>query len=135
VTLALICGGRDMLDRRAAFDALDAAHWLLELTGVVEGGQRTPGPDGRPIGGGDFWASLWARSHSLPCRTMRADWRRWGRAAGPIRNQQMLDENPIDVTLALPGSTGTLDMIQRSEASGILTLKIGPWRASQLLDR
>ncbi len=49
-----------------------------------------------------------------------ADWTRYGLGAGPIRNQQMIDENP-DTTLALvfhpdlANSKGTKDMVKRLE--------------------
>lgn len=47
-----------------------------------------------------------------------ADWDTHGRAAGPIRNQQMADSG-ADVCLAFPGGRGTADMVRRAEAAGI----------------
>lgn len=49
-----------------------------------------------------------------------ADWKTHGKAAGPIRNQQMLDAG-ADLVLAfpLPGSKGTLDMIHRAKRAGV----------------
>lgn len=50
-----------------------------------------------------------------------AEWVHYGRAAGPIRNQQMLDEHP-DLVLAfhsdIANSTGTADMIARARKKG-----------------
>jgi len=46
-----------------------------------------------------------------------ADWDTHGKAAGPIRNQAMLDHHPdIDLVLAFPSpeSRGTWDMVQRA---------------------
>jgi len=53
-----------------------------------------------------------------------AKWERDGDAAGPIRNQLMLEENPdIDLVLAfhanLGESRGTADMLRRAEKAGI----------------
>jgi hypothetical protein len=53
-----------------------------------------------------------------------AKWNIYGKGAGPIRNQQMLDENPdIDLVLAfhngIESSKGTKDMIQRADKKGI----------------
>ena len=51
-----------------------------------------------------------------------ADWGRQKKAAGPIRNQQMLDEYAPDVLVAFRASgksSGTDDMIGRAEKSGI----------------
>lgn len=46
-----------------------------------------------------------------------ADWKRYGRAAGPVRNKQMLDEGKPDLILAfhddIKDSRGTKDMINR----------------------
>jgi hypothetical protein len=52
--------------------------------------------------------------------TYPADWKQHGKAAGPIRNQQMVDTKP-DLVLAfpLPGSRGTWDAVERAEAKGI----------------
>jgi hypothetical protein len=52
-----------------------------------------------------------------------ADWNRYGRAAGPIRNQQMLDEGAPDAVIAfsvnLESSRGTADMVRRSRNAGL----------------
>lgn len=59
-----------------------------------------------------------------------ADWATYGKRAGSIRNQQMLDENPdIDICYAYPGaaSVGTWDMVKRAESSGIWVVTFGPY--------
>jgi hypothetical protein len=38
-----------------------------------------------------------------------------GNAAGPIRNQEMLDKGKPYATIAFPGRTGTADMVRRSK--------------------
>lgn len=60
-----------------------------------------------------------------------ASWKRLGRAAGPIRNQRMLDEGKPTRALAFaddvmlmdgkwwPTTPGTLDMVMRLRRSGI----------------
>jgi len=50
-----------------------------------------------------------------------ADWVKYGRGAGPIRNQQMLDMGPDQVWAFhdnLACSKGTLDMVRRSKRAG-----------------
>jgi YspA, cpYpsA-related SLOG family len=57
-----------------------------------------------------------------------ADWERHSRAAGPIRNQEMLDHHPdIDLVLAFPApdSRGTWDMVERA-IKARLTVRIHP---------
>jgi hypothetical protein len=51
-----------------------------------------------------------------------ANWDKYGKAAGGIRNQQMLDENEIDTAVAFPGGTGTKDMIKKARKAGICTI-------------
>jgi hypothetical protein len=52
-----------------------------------------------------------------------ADWNTHGKAAGPIRNRQMLKEGKPDVVLAfhedLGRSKGTADMVRAAKAAGI----------------
>jgi hypothetical protein len=53
-----------------------------------------------------------------------ADWDQYGKAAGPIRNQKMLDEHKPDVIWAFRSygkSSGTDDMVRRGEAAQIPT--------------
>lgn len=51
-----------------------------------------------------------------------ADWEKHGKAAGPIRNQQMLDEGKPDLVLVFPGGKGTADMVLKAEKACIRTI-------------
>jgi len=57
-----------------------------------------------------------------------AKWHIYGRAAGPIRNQQMIDQGKPDIVLAfhdfLEKSKGTKDMINRARNVGIKVILI-----------
>lgn len=59
-----------------------------------------------------------ARQLGLAVEVHPADWGRYGKAAGPIRNQEML-ESGIDLVIALPGGRGTADMVRRAEGAGV----------------
>ena len=53
-----------------------------------------------------------------------ADWKTHGRAAGPIRNKQMLSEGKPDIVLAFHDdigrpNCGTLDMIKQANKAGV----------------
>jgi len=48
-----------------------------------------------------------------------ANWAELGRKAGPIRNQQMLDEGKPNLVVAFPGGRGTADIVRRARAAGI----------------
>lgn len=80
---------------------------------LVEGG----------AGGADkICADIW-RSWKRPIETHRADWTRYGKAAGPVRNQDMVNMG-ADLTLGfvMPDSVGTLDCLRRSRVAGIPTI-------------
>lgn len=70
--------------------------------------------------GADNCAGMVARTMGFTVERYPANWSKWGRAAGVIRNQEMLDKG-ADIILAfwLNGSTGTYDMIQRGLKAGI----------------
>lgn len=56
-----------------------------------------------------------------------ADWKTHGRAAGPIRNQQMLEEGKPDLVIAFSGGAGTADMTRRAKNAGVEVIKVvGP---------
>ncbi len=48
-----------------------------------------------------------------------ADWNKHKKAAGSIRNQQMIDEGKPDLVVAFPGGPGTADMVRRAKKAGI----------------
>lgn len=76
--------------------------------------------------GADTIASNAAKSLGIPTESYPAQWDKYGRGAGPIRNQQMLDTKP-DLVVAfthkpLSESKGTKDMITRARRAGVKTL-------------
>jgi len=74
--------------------------------------------------GADTIADIVGNELGMDVRPYPARWSKYGRAAGPIRNKEMLDENP-DIKLALAfhsdleRSKGTRDMIIRLKRAGI----------------
>lgn len=105
----LVCGGRDYEDRATIFDALDKIHKHRGIVMVISGMAR----------GADSIAVEWARSRDVPRMEFRADWDRYGKRAGYLRNQQMLAEGKPDVVVAFPGGRGTAMMIEISKKAGV----------------
>lgn len=101
----IVCGGREYKDRERLYDVLDG-HGIVE---VAQGGAP----------GADTLAFDWAWSRGVPVKAFPADWKAHGRAAGPIRNQRMLDEFKPDAVIAFPGGRGTADMVRRARAAGV----------------
>lgn len=74
--------------------------------------------------GADTCADFIAKSLGLIPKPYPADWNLYKKAAGPIRNRQMLKENPdVELVLAfhehIEESKGTKDMIEIAENAGI----------------
>ena len=107
--IVLVCGGRDYTDADRAFEVLDALHAKHTFTWVVHGNAR----------GADTLGAMWADSRNIPSTPYPANWTKHGKAAGPIRNQLMLDSEAIDMVVSFPGGRGTADMVRRAKAKGI----------------
>lgn len=112
----LICGGRDYNDYRSMGIVLeDVIRGWGTITTVIHGGAR----------GADALAGQWAREHNIPSVVFPAEWEKHGRAAGPIRNEEMLREGDPDLVVAFPGGRGTADMVRRSRNAGKPVLEVG----------
>lgn len=110
----LVCGGRDYTDKMAVWYYLDA-YGPPEITEIVSGMAR----------GVDSFAAEWATRFGFKLYKFPADWKKHGNRAGPIRNQQMLDEGKPDLVIAFPGGNGTKDMVTRSKKAGIKVIEVG----------
>ena len=67
--------------------------------------------------GTDFAVVNWTGYEGYP-----ADWNTHGKAAGYIRNQQMLDSG-IDLAIQFPGGKGTADMRRRLDKAGVKVIE------------
>lgn len=61
----------------------------------------------------------------IPCLNYPANWSKYKKKAGPIRNQQMLDEGKPDLVVAFSGGTGTADMVHRAKVANVKVIEIG----------
>lgn len=110
----LVCGGRDYIDEERAFSVLDVAHAANPIIKLIHGAAA----------GADMLAAMWAAKHNVQTEAFPADWDRHGRAAGPIRNRQMLDEGKPDIVIAFPGGRGTRNMIEQAEGANVPVAKV-----------
>lgn len=104
----LISGSRGWTDKQRIIDALDK---LPKIDIIIQGGAK----------GADSIARDIAKERNIQCITYPALWNKYGRAAGMIRNQQMLDEGKPDIVLAFPKKTsiGTFGMMRIAKKAGI----------------
>ena len=111
----LICGGRD-------FDSGKVWYWLehcmraevgfigaFHVECIIHGGAK----------GADSAAARWAESEGIKVLAFSADWKKHGKAAGPIRNRRMIVDGSPDVVIAFPGGKGTANMVKLAEEYGI----------------
>ncbi len=110
----LVTGGRSYSDKAYLWSILDG-YGPPEVSEIISG--MAPGAD--------TFAAEWAERFGFPLHKFPADWRKHGRAAGPIRNQRMIDEGKPDLVIAFPGGTGTADCVRRAEAAGIRVIRVG----------
>jgi hypothetical protein len=117
--IALFCGSRDWCDSTAIFDELENAWktaqeefratkrsdlWILH--GAAPGADTIAGITA-------IWMGFTV--HSYP-----ADWARYGKPAGILRNKQMLDQEPDRVyAFILNSSPGTSHTISEAVQRGI----------------
>jgi hypothetical protein len=104
MTRVLVCGGRDFSDAAMLESELNEIHEYRNITQVIHGAAS----------GADKLAGMWAKGRGIPSIACPAAWDVYGKAAGPMRNQYMLDVHKPDLVVAFPGGRGTADMISRA---------------------
>lgn len=110
----IVAGGRTFPYIGFVFQKLDEFHAQSPITTVIHGGAK----------GVDTIAGEWCKSRlGVDPVVYPAKWNTHKLAAGPIRNQQMIDEGTPDVVILFPGNNGTRDMERRAKSAGIPTVR------------
>lgn len=118
--ILLVTGGRRYADRERLYAELDRVHAERRIRTLVQGGAS----------GADMLAIEWCAHRAVKCQTFAASWSKLGRAAGPMRNQEMVDEvsrigsHIGALCLAFPGGSGTADCIRRARSAGIRVVEV-----------
>jgi hypothetical protein len=106
----LFCGGRNFQDIRLVELLFER---LPKNFIVIHGGAK----------GADSLVDATARRHGLIIEVYKADWNKYGKSAGPVRNYEMLAQQPKYVC-AFDGGTGTAHMISIALQKQITVYKI-----------
>ena len=109
----IIAGGRNYRLTLTDRDKLDVLSREIRIDEVVSGHAFGADRDGE----------AWADSKEIPVVRFDADWVKYKRGAGPIRNSEMAGY--ADALVAFQGGKGTNDMVKKAKAAG---LKIYDWR-------
>jgi hypothetical protein len=102
----IIAGGRDFTDFALLTRKCDSILRNVKHVKVIEG----------EAAGADKLGKKWAILRGHPYVAMPADWALNGKAAGPIRNEQMARIGEALIAFWDGKSRGTKDMIERAKA-------------------
>lgn len=105
----LVCGGRDFYDWRLLENMLYELLKGETENYIISGGAS----------GADSLAHQYALYNNIYFILYSADWIKHGRAAGYIRNQEMLTNGKPDIVVAFPGGKGTAHMVKIAKEAGI----------------
>lgn len=96
----IVTGGRTYDDWIMVQDILE----LFKIKTIIQGGAF----------GADQLARGYAKLHNIECITVQALWDLHGKAAGPIRNREMLVRFPDAIVIAFPGGPDTTNCVKQA---------------------
>jgi len=103
----LVTGGRKYQRWTTVYGVLDEHHKRFPIRLLVQGGAT----------GVDRFGREWAAHNGIPWKSEKPKYRRYGRGAPTVRNQEMLDKYKPRLVVAFPGNRGTLDMTRKAYAA------------------
>lgn len=106
----IVTGGRHYEDRLMTHKVLS----LINPDFVVQGGAP----------GADSLALIWAKVNKKEHDTIKADWNKYGNAAGPFRNRAMLEKYPNATVVAFPGNNGMANCIKQALELNITVIRV-----------
>ena len=105
----IIAGTRNFTDYAQLCSFADEVLAEAEDVEIVSGGAS----------GAAALGERYARERGHGLKIFPAEWKKWGRAAGPIRNAQMADYADALIAFWDGKSAGTRDMIRKAEEKGL----------------
>lgn len=113
----IVCGGRNFNDYDRMKDEIDKI--IAKFNRYVQEIEIVSGH----CAGADQLGEQYARERGYPCKVFPANWEKYGRSAGPIRNSEMIKyalkvNVPIVVAFRSPRTKGTNDTIKKATKMG-----------------
>ena len=112
----LVCGDRHWDDQKYLFAVLDRLLVKHRFEVLIEGEAK----------GADTLAREWAEGRGITVLPFLADWKTYKKAAGPIRNRQMLERGEPTLVIAfhrdIGRSKGTASMLALAKKYLVPTL-------------
>jgi len=110
--IILVCGGREWNNLEVMVREMEC---LPKVATIVHGAAK----------GADTMAGLIAEQLGMTVLPFPADWKKYGRSAGPVRNREMFRKTDPDLVLAfhenIDASKGTKDMVNYARQQGCPT--------------
>jgi len=105
--ITIIAGSRSCIEYNEILHAIKECPW--RVTKVISGGAR----------GADALGEKWAKRNNIPTEIFYADWEKYGRRAGYLRNEVMADHAQALIALWDGESRGTKHMINIAERKAL----------------
>lgn len=100
----VVAGGRD-------FNNTDLVEYAFKQIGI--------GPNDTVVHGAcrgaDLLCATIAKLYGAKTEAHPADWKRYGKSAGPVRNREML-QSGVDMLIAFPGGRGTFNAVMTAKS-------------------
>jgi hypothetical protein len=104
----IIAGSRNVTEHEVR-NAIGKCSWIGFASAIVSGGAR----------GADKYGENWAEEQSINVYRYLADWEKYGKRAGPLRNK-LMSENAEGLIAIWDGkSRGTCNMIELAKENGL----------------
>lgn len=101
----IIAGSRSIAEYATVALAIEASEWAEEITEVVSGGAH----------GVDSAGEQWAAWNDKRIKVFTPQWKTYGKAAGPMRNEDMARYANAAIIVWDGESRGSMDMLERAE--------------------
>jgi predicted Rossmann fold nucleotide-binding protein DprA/Smf involved in DNA uptake len=106
--ICIIAGSRNAT-KEETYKAIQESGFMDEISTVVSGCAK----------GADTWGEAWAKERWIKISRYPADWTKYGKAAGPIRNLLMATVADALIAVRINNSRGATDMIEKATAKGL----------------
>ena len=104
-----VVGSRFFTEYDYVKSCLDGINDRNKITVIISGGAR----------GADSLGERYARENGIEFVLFAADWNKHGKAAGPIRNKQLIEEGKPEMVVAFKPGKGTMNTIGHAERNNI----------------
>lgn len=103
----IIAGSRENVTLQDVFDAIDSSNFYIST--VLSGTAK----------GADKFGEIWAECADIPIERYPANWDKYGKSAGYIRNEQMAENASALIAVWDGKSKGTMHMIAIAASKGL----------------